>query len=57
MARPDNTPNVVHELVLQNHVAGNLEGLGTPTHTMVVSTTQRLARARPVRRLGVPVLG
>jgi len=33
---PTNTVNVVHQLVLQNHVFGIYEGLGTPTHTKVV---------------------
>jgi branched-chain amino acid transport system substrate-binding protein len=33
---PTNTVNVVHQLVLQSHVFGILEGLGTPTHTKVV---------------------
>jgi ABC-type branched-subunit amino acid transport system substrate-binding protein len=34
---PTNTVNVVHQLVLQNNVFGIYEGLGTPTHTKVVS--------------------
>jgi branched-chain amino acid transport system substrate-binding protein len=34
---PTNTVNVVHQLVLQNKVFGVFEGLGTPTHTKVVS--------------------
>jgi ABC-type branched-subunit amino acid transport system substrate-binding protein len=34
---PANTVNVVHQLVLQDHVFGIFEGLGTPTHTKVVS--------------------
>ena len=34
---PANTVNVVHQLVLQNTVFGVFEGLGTPTHTKVVS--------------------
>jgi branched-chain amino acid transport system substrate-binding protein len=34
---PTNTVNVVHQLVLQSHVFGIFEGLGTPTHTKVVS--------------------
>jgi branched-chain amino acid transport system substrate-binding protein len=34
---PAKTVNVVHELVLQNKVFGIFEGLGTPTHTKVVS--------------------
>jgi ABC-type branched-subunit amino acid transport system substrate-binding protein len=34
---PANTVNVVHQLVLQNKVFGVFEGLGTPTHTKVVS--------------------
>jgi ABC-type branched-subunit amino acid transport system substrate-binding protein len=34
---PTNTVNVTHQLVLQNHVFGIFEGLGTPTHTKVVS--------------------
>jgi ABC-type branched-subunit amino acid transport system substrate-binding protein len=34
---PTNTVNVVHQLVLQNNVFGIFEGLGTPTHTKVVS--------------------
>ncbi|HEY1510244.1 MAG TPA: ABC transporter substrate-binding protein [Solirubrobacteraceae bacterium] len=34
---PANTVNVVHQLVLQDHVFGVFEGLGTPTHTKVVS--------------------
>jgi branched-chain amino acid transport system substrate-binding protein len=34
---PTNTVNVVHQLVLQNGVFGIFEGLGTPTHTKVVS--------------------
>jgi branched-chain amino acid transport system substrate-binding protein len=34
---PTNTVNVVHQLVLQNKVFGIFEGLGTPTHTKVVS--------------------
>jgi ABC-type branched-subunit amino acid transport system substrate-binding protein len=34
---PANTVNVVRQLVLQNHVFGIFEGLGTPTHTKVVS--------------------
>jgi branched-chain amino acid transport system substrate-binding protein len=34
---PANTVNVVHQLVLQNNVFGIFEGLGTPTHTKVVS--------------------
>ncbi len=33
---PANTVNVVHQLVLQSHVFGMFEGLGTPTHTKVV---------------------
>jgi len=33
---PTNTVNVVHQLILQNHVFGIYEGLGTPTHTKVV---------------------
>jgi ABC-type branched-subunit amino acid transport system substrate-binding protein len=33
---PTNTVNVVKQLVLQNHVFGIFEGLGTPTHTKVV---------------------
>ena len=33
---PTNTVNVVHQLVLQSHVFGIFEGLGTPTHTKVV---------------------
>jgi branched-chain amino acid transport system substrate-binding protein len=32
---PANTVNVVHQLVLQSHVFGIFEGLGTPTHTKV----------------------
>jgi len=34
---PTNTVSVVHQLVLQDHVFGIFEGLGTPTHTKVVS--------------------
>ena len=34
---PTNTVNVVHQLVLQSNVFGIYEGLGTPTHTKVVS--------------------
>ncbi len=34
---PTNTVNVVHQLILQSHVFGIFEGLGTPTHTKVVS--------------------
>jgi ABC-type branched-subunit amino acid transport system substrate-binding protein len=34
---PTNTVNVVHQLVLQNKVFGIFEGLGTPTHTKVVT--------------------
>jgi ABC-type branched-subunit amino acid transport system substrate-binding protein len=34
---PTNTVNVVHQLVLQGKVFGIFEGLGTPTHTKVVS--------------------
>src|SRR5213082_220337 len=34
---PTNTVNVVHQLVLQSHVFGIFEGLGTRTHTKVVS--------------------
>jgi ABC-type branched-subunit amino acid transport system substrate-binding protein len=34
---PANTVNVVHQLVLQDKVFGVFEGLGTPTHTKVVS--------------------
>jgi ABC-type branched-subunit amino acid transport system substrate-binding protein len=34
---PANTVNVVHQLVLQDNVFGIFEGLGTPTHTKVVS--------------------
>ena len=34
---PTNTVNVVHQLVLQDKVFGIFEGLGTPTHTKVVS--------------------
>jgi branched-chain amino acid transport system substrate-binding protein len=34
---PAKTVNVVHELVLQSNVFGIFEGLGTPTHTKVVS--------------------
>jgi ABC-type branched-subunit amino acid transport system substrate-binding protein len=34
---PTNTVNVVHQLVLQSKVFGIVEGLGTPTHTKVVS--------------------
>ncbi len=33
---PTNTVSVVHQLVLQSHVLGIFEGLGTPTHTKVV---------------------
>lgn len=33
---PTETVNVVHQLVLQEHVFGIFEGLGTPTHTKVV---------------------
>jgi branched-chain amino acid transport system substrate-binding protein len=33
---PTLTVNVVHQLVLQDHVFGIFEGLGTPTHTKVV---------------------
>lgn len=33
---PTTTVNVVHQLILQNHVFGIYEGLGTPTHTKVV---------------------
>jgi ABC-type branched-subunit amino acid transport system substrate-binding protein len=33
---PTNTVNIVHQLVLQSHVFGIFEGLGTPTHTKVV---------------------
>ncbi len=33
---PINTVAVVHQLVLQSHVFGIFEGLGTPTHTKVV---------------------
>ena len=42
---PANTVNVVHQLVLQNKVFGIFEGLGTPTHTKVVSLPQRLQGA------------
>jgi ABC-type branched-subunit amino acid transport system substrate-binding protein len=34
---PTQTVSVVHQLVLQNNVFGIFEGLGTPTHTKVVS--------------------
>jgi len=34
---PTNTVNVTHQLVLQDKVFGIFEGLGTPTHTKVVS--------------------
>jgi branched-chain amino acid transport system substrate-binding protein len=34
---PATTVNVVHQLVLQSSVFGIFEGLGTPTHTKVVS--------------------
>jgi ABC-type branched-subunit amino acid transport system substrate-binding protein len=34
---PVNTVSVVHQLVLQDNVFGIFEGLGTPTHTKVVS--------------------
>jgi ABC-type branched-subunit amino acid transport system substrate-binding protein len=34
---PTNTVNVVRQLVLQDNVFGIFEGLGTPTHTKVVS--------------------
>jgi ABC-type branched-subunit amino acid transport system substrate-binding protein len=34
---PTQTVNVVHQLVLQEKVFGIFEGLGTPTHTKVVS--------------------
>ncbi len=34
---PAQTVNVVHQLVLQDNVFGIFEGLGTPTHTKVVS--------------------
>src|SRR6201992_3391058 len=34
---PATTVNVTHQLVLQNKVFGIFEGLGTPTHTKVVS--------------------
>jgi ABC-type branched-subunit amino acid transport system substrate-binding protein len=34
---PTNTVSVVHQLVLQSNVFGIYEGLGTPTHTKVVS--------------------
>jgi ABC-type branched-subunit amino acid transport system substrate-binding protein len=34
---PTNTVNVVHQLVLQSKVFAIYEGLGTPTHTKVVS--------------------
>ena len=37
---PTNTVNVVHQLVLQDHVFGIFEGLGTPTHTKVVSLSE-----------------
>jgi ABC-type branched-subunit amino acid transport system substrate-binding protein len=33
---PTETVTVVHQLVLQDHVFGIFEGLGTPTHTKVV---------------------
>ena len=33
---PTQTVNVVHQLVLQSHVFGIFEGLGTPTHSKVV---------------------
>jgi ABC-type branched-subunit amino acid transport system substrate-binding protein len=33
---PSQTVNVVHQLVLSEHVFGIFEGLGTPTHTKVV---------------------
>jgi ABC-type branched-subunit amino acid transport system substrate-binding protein len=33
---PTQTVSVVHQLVLQEHVFGIFEGLGTPTHTKVV---------------------
>jgi branched-chain amino acid transport system substrate-binding protein len=33
---PANTVTVVHQLLLQSHVFGLFEGLGTPTHTKVV---------------------
>jgi ABC-type branched-subunit amino acid transport system substrate-binding protein len=33
---PTNTVNVVRQLVLQSHVFGIFEGLGTPTHSKVV---------------------
>jgi ABC-type branched-subunit amino acid transport system substrate-binding protein len=33
---PTQTVNVVHQLVLSEHVFGIFEGLGTPTHTKVV---------------------
>jgi branched-chain amino acid transport system substrate-binding protein len=33
---PTNTVNVTHQEVLQSHVFGIYEGLGTPTHTKVV---------------------
>jgi ABC-type branched-subunit amino acid transport system substrate-binding protein len=34
---PTNTVNVIHQLILQDKVFGIFEGLGTPTHTKVVS--------------------
>src|SRR5271165_3048026 len=34
---PAKTVTVVHELVLQDNIFGIFEGLGTPTHTKVVS--------------------
>jgi ABC-type branched-subunit amino acid transport system substrate-binding protein len=36
MYDPTQTVTVVHQLVLQQHVFGIFEGLGTPTHTKVV---------------------
>ena len=54
---PTNTVNVVHQLVLQDHVFGIFEGLGTPTHTKVVSLFERVQGPGPVCRVGVRVLG
>ena len=54
---PTNTVNVVHQLVLQDHVFGIFEGLGTPTHTKVVSVFERVEGPGLVCRVGVRVLG
>ena len=54
---PANTVKVTKQLVLQDKVFAILGGLGTPTHTKVVDYLNAVAGARPLRVLGLPLLG